>query len=114
VKYTPATDFTGSDSYAYTISDGNGGTAIGTVNVTVTGTSGVSPNIVAPPTYSGGTFHVTFAAIPYVEYTIQYSESPDGPWSYLKTATAGTNGLFEVIDAPAPETPARYYRTVYP
>ena len=36
VSYTPAHDFFGSDSFTYTISDGNGGTASATVHVTVT------------------------------------------------------------------------------
>jgi hypothetical protein len=36
VSYTPAANYNGSDSFTYTISDGNGGSATGTVNVTVT------------------------------------------------------------------------------
>jgi hypothetical protein len=36
VQYTPAANFSGTDSFTYTISDGNGGTATGTVSVTVT------------------------------------------------------------------------------
>lgn len=43
VVYTPATDYYGSDSFTYTISDGNGGTASATVSVTVN-------QVVAPPT----------------------------------------------------------------
>ncbi len=35
ITYTPAADYNGSDSFSYTISDGNGGTATATVNVTV-------------------------------------------------------------------------------
>ena len=35
VTYTPNADFNGSDSFAYTVSDGNGGTDTATVNVTV-------------------------------------------------------------------------------
>ena len=35
VTYAPNQDFTGSDSFTYTVSDGNGGTATGTVNVSV-------------------------------------------------------------------------------
>jgi uncharacterized delta-60 repeat protein len=35
VTYTPAADYFGSDSFTYTVSDGNGGTATATVNVTV-------------------------------------------------------------------------------
>ena len=114
ITYTPATGYVGSDSFTYTVSDSYGGTAIGTVNVTVTGNGGSSPNVVVAPTYTNGAFRVTFAGIPNYEYTIQYAESPTGSWFYLKQATAGTNGLFEVIDEPLPETPARYYRTVYP
>ncbi|EID17755.1 outer membrane adhesin-like protein [Mycolicibacterium phlei RIVM601174] len=33
--YTPNTDYTGTDSFSYTVSDGQGGTAVGTVNITV-------------------------------------------------------------------------------
>ncbi len=35
VTYTPNTGYTGSDSFTYTISDGNGGTASATVNIIV-------------------------------------------------------------------------------
>ena len=35
VTYTPATGYTGIDSFTYTISDGHGGTATATVSVTV-------------------------------------------------------------------------------
>ena len=34
--YTPAANYNGADSFTYTVSDGHGGTATGTVNVTVT------------------------------------------------------------------------------
>src|SRR6185295_17908086 len=36
VSYTPNSNFFGTDTFTYTISDGNGGTDTGTVNVTVT------------------------------------------------------------------------------
>ena len=36
VRYAPAADYNGPDSFAYTIGDGNGGTATGTASVTVT------------------------------------------------------------------------------
>jgi hypothetical protein len=35
VQYAPALDYAGADSFTYTVADGNGGTATGTVNVTV-------------------------------------------------------------------------------
>jgi hypothetical protein len=116
VTYTPATDYTGSDSFTYTVSDNYGGTVTPTVTVTVTSGNATPPNVVSPPTYdsASGTFSVTFAGIPGTQYTVQYASEPDGTWSFLKTATAGEDGLFVVTDTPIPPVSARYYRTVYP
>ena len=116
VKYTPTTGYTGSDSYTYTISDGNGGTAIGTVNVIVTSNNGASPNVVGSPTFDSGTgtFSVTFAGIPGYEYTVEYAVgSAAPPWTKLENVIAGSDGLFTVTDGPG-LSGSRYYRTVYP
>ena len=43
VTYTPASNYTGADSFTYTISDGHGGTASGTVGITVTPPVNVAP-----------------------------------------------------------------------
>ncbi|WP_157751958.1 beta strand repeat-containing protein [Actinoplanes derwentensis] len=40
IRYTPADDFTGTDTFSYEVSDGEGGTAEGTVTVTVTSDDG--------------------------------------------------------------------------
>lgn len=116
VKDTPPTGFTGSDSFSFTLSDGNGGTANGTVTVAVAANGGESPNIISPPTYDSrsGTFRVTFAGIPDYVYTIETATDSGSPWSFLKTATAGPDGLFEVTDTPSPPASSRYYRTVCP
>ena len=47
--YLPAVGFSGTDSFTYTLSDGAGNSAVGTVNVTVTGT------VTVPPFASGTT-----------------------------------------------------------
>ncbi len=48
ITYSPDTDFNGTDSFTYTLSDGNGGTDTGTVNVTVNAVNDA-------PTATGGT-----------------------------------------------------------
>jgi hypothetical protein len=47
VTYTPDPDFFGADSFTYTVGDGNGGFATGTVSVTVTGVND-APTLGAP------------------------------------------------------------------
>jgi hypothetical protein len=47
IRYTPASGFAGTDTFAYTISDGRGGTATATVTVTIVraqGTITAAPN----------------------------------------------------------------------
>jgi len=116
ITYQPVTDFVGTDLFSFVVSDPYGASSTGTVLVAVSAANVPSPNIVVPPAYDSGsgTFTVTFAGIPGYTYTIQTAITPTGPWDFLQTATAGTNGLFEVIDAQSPPPPERFYRTVYP
>lgn len=58
VTYTPNTDYTGSDSFTYTVSDGNGGLDTATVSVDVAEATGstfvLTPGIDASPAFDGG------------------------------------------------------------
>jgi hypothetical protein len=119
VTYAPPANFVGNDTFTYTIGDGRGGTAVGTVMATV-GAGGAAPlNIVFGPLIEAGEFVVRFAGIPGLTYTIEAAAALDGPW--LKVANlpapvtdAGLGiGIFEFREA-VTGADARYYRTVYP
>jgi autotransporter-associated beta strand protein len=115
VTYVPLTNFVGADRFDFTVSDGRGGSATGSVLVSVSPASAPSLDIVSGPNIlPDGHFHVGFAGIPGYSYTIQYSPNVDGPWTTLTNLTAGTNGLFDFEDPTEPAPPTRFYRTTYP
>ena len=62
-----------------------------------------------------GSFRVRFEGLPGRTYRIEYTESLTAPiWTTLAIRTAGVNGSFEIIDRPLADSPARFYRWVYP
>ncbi|HEX6902960.1 MAG TPA: Ig-like domain-containing protein [Thermoanaerobaculia bacterium] len=90
VTYTPAANFSGTDSFTYTISDGNGGTATGTVNVTVTGANDA-------PTANADS--ATVAEDGSVAITVLANDTdPDNDTLSVTSVTQGTNGAV-VINA---------------
>ena len=118
LTYTPPAGFMGVDSFTYLISDGFGGTATGTVNVTVSGTDGASLNLIALARTADG-FLVSFAGIPGDSYLIQFTDSltPPATWQSLTPPgpiQAGPNGLFQFEDKPNPIPPQRFYRAAIP
>jgi hypothetical protein len=122
VTYTNA-DFTGTDTFVYVVSDGYGGTAQGTVTVTVTplASGPKSLNIVYGPTVSGSDFVIRFAGIPGYTYTVEYADSLTPPinWQKKTNLTAPTTagafgiGVFEFRESTGGAT-TRFYRTVWP
>jgi hypothetical protein len=114
LNYMPMTDFTGLDLFTYTISDGRGGTVTVRVQITVISSNALALNIVSPPMMlSNGFFHVGFAGVPGLHYSIQYSPRAAGPWTALTNMAAGDTGLFEFED-PTEGVMSRFYRCVYP
>ena len=118
LTYTPPAGFIGLDSFTYAISDGLGGTATGTVNVTVTGSDGASLNLISMVRTADG-FLVGFAGIPGDTYLIQFTNSLTPPitWTTLTPPgpiQAGPNGLFQHEDKPNPIPPQRFYRAAIP
>ena len=66
--YTPGAGFSGSDSFTYTVADGNGGFATGTVSVLV---------VIPPPTITSSLVATGMATVPF-SYTITASSAPTG------------------------------------
>jgi hypothetical protein len=114
ISYVPSTNFHGSDSFAYTISDGYGGQATGAVTINELG-NGLSQNVKIETILPDGSVRLRFGGIPGFSYTIQASSSLEPPaWTTLGHATAGSNGEFSFTDSTAAGQPSRFYRSAYP
>jgi hypothetical protein len=120
VYYTPSGN-PASDTFTYTLSDGLGGTATGTVTVNLLPpNNAASLNVVYGPMVVSGNFIVRFAGVPSDTYTVESNNVMSGTgWvkqgNYTAPAdnTAGFGiGIFQVSD-PTDGT-SRFYRTVYP
>jgi len=84
VKYTPAANYNGSDSFTYTVSDSNGGTATGAVTITVTGVNDAPvANADAATVAEDGTVNVT---------VLGNDTDPDGDTLSVASVTQGTHG----------------------
>ena len=109
VVYMPATNFVGTDRFTFTVSDGHGGTAVGTVVVSVMSENDPSMNRVTI-TMVGSSLKIRFAGIPGNTYTVERS-SPGaaGPWIVIGTFTVPDDGIAEYLDT-TPPSPS-FYRT---
>ena len=115
ITYTPATDYTGSDAFTYTVSDGQDGTAVGTVAVTVSASGTGKDPSPGGIVVVGGTVTLTFRGVPNRTYLVQWSASVNsGPWHWLGTTKAGRTGTMTYEDTPPGGTGSRFYRIVYP
>jgi hypothetical protein len=110
VSYTPPPDFVGNDSFTYTVRDGRGASAQGTVQVTVTAPTGNGLNIIGVTVASGGAATIRFAGIPGFPYQVEASTDLVH-WTSVGSSNAGANGLFEFVDSQAANYTVRFYRT---
>lgn len=110
ITYTPPSGYAGADAFAYTISDGRGGTASAWVLVDVVSTNSAGYNRLTEPTWTAtNTVVVSFAGIPTYSYVLRRSTNLID-WESILTNTAPANGILEFVD-PAPTQPTGFYRT---
>ena len=111
LTYMPPPGYVGQDLWTYTVTDGRGGLATGSVLVRVSTSSHPANNLIGCSGQSDGV-HVRLAGIPGLSYQLQCSTNLIS-WAVLQTVTAGPNGLIEFIDSNPPAT-AGFYRTQAP
>jgi len=93
------------DSFSYTISDGQGGTKTGTLEINVVNPGGLIQTL----STSGGAVTLKLAGIPGFIYEIQRATDLAGPWTRVDIQTAPERGLFTYTDSGPPQ-PTAYYR----
>jgi hypothetical protein len=114
VVYTPASGFTGADSFTYVVSDPFGAAATNTVNVTVNALN-VSAAIANITTLPDGTMQIIASGFPGTNYWIQATTNMSTtPWTTIATNAALLNGLILFTDLCAPDYLMRYYRLAVP
>jgi hypothetical protein len=110
IFYTPPAGFTNDDSFTYTVRDGLGGFATGTVAVTNLVDRGTSARLTLIK-LGNGTFRIVSAGVPWGIYTIEFTENLNNQnWVGLATGTADLWGRFVVDDTPPQGTRSRFYR----
>jgi hypothetical protein len=86
------------DTIIYGITDSQGGTNLGTINITIT--AFVTGQSTGNLTVSNGSITATFFGIPTYVYSVQRSTNLTTGigWVNISTNTAGSNGQFNITD----------------
>jgi hypothetical protein len=113
VFYQPNTGFLAGDTFTYTLSDGHGGTAFGTVTVNIHTDNAQSQNVTKIDMQADGA-HLAFAGIPGRTYRVQTTDSlAPANWVDRAFVPADALGKIPFLD-PVPLPPTRFYRTLFP
>jgi autotransporter-associated beta strand protein len=111
VYYTNANDVV--DEIDYTVGDGQGGTALGVINIVIgpPATNSIASTVVN----SDGSVTLNFVGVANYTYQVDATTnlSPPVVWTTISTNTADINGLWQITDLQATNYPQRFYRSVY-
>lgn len=112
INYTPGPNFTGNESFTYTLSDNHGGGATGTVNVTVV-PSGETFNRVAINSLPGGDVQLIYAGIPDYNYALDWTHSLTAPVTWIPLTTNQADNIGSLTFTNTPSGGTDFYRARY-
>lgn len=110
VIYTPVSNFVGKDQFTYTLTDSEGGSVSGTINVNILSLNLPSQSRLAiNPALNDQT--LIFSGFSSQLYVFQYANAVTGPWvDFSPVITAGSSGVIEFDDLTTFTLPMRFYR----
>jgi hypothetical protein len=112
--YIPPAGFTTSDSFTYTVADGYGGSATGTVTVAIF-VDNTPGHGLALTGMGNGSFQIHGYGIPGCSYRLQFTTTLNpANWQDIPGGSATANDLGEYQFTDTPAEGSRFYRTVYP
>jgi hypothetical protein len=109
ITYTPPAGFTGADAFTYTLRDGWGTTAAGTVAVSVQ-LRPAGASVLQVTTGPDGKRTIQSIGIPFFTYAVEASIDLQS-WSQIGSVVVPSHGLFEFTDSDSTSYPIRFYRT---
>jgi hypothetical protein len=107
------------DTIGITVTDALGATTRGVMTITELsgpGQSAISRTLLRIETLPDNiSIRVSFVGIPGRSYRVEATTNlTTGPWEPIGISTAGTNGLYSVVEAPSFLVPSRFYRVFQP
>jgi hypothetical protein len=111
VVYQPPSGFTGGDRFPVTITDGQGGSVIGTVDVTVTTAPVIPGSVGSINPLPAGPVDLLFRGVAGEEYAVERAlvVGDEQAWTGVATVVAGDDGWIAWTDA-APPLERAFYR----
>jgi fibronectin type 3 domain-containing protein len=119
ITYHPPTNYVGTDTFHFVVSDINGCATTAAITLTVSSKDALSSNVVYGPVLEGTDLVVRFAGVPGESYTVEFTSSlTPANWQKKTNLTAPAPhqglgiGIFEFRDTTG--ATAGFYRTVWP